>query len=254
MRRAAGVVGLVRGSVVKWRRSGSGDSGGAAAPTSTSTIPSSIGPAPAHPAMAPGMHSMVRAAASSPSGCGDVGQQQQLHARPAACGAGLLADQARGPRPPSPFPSLAARAAAAAAPGAHAHARHHSRGLAGRAGEAAASTLTTSTPTFTTTVATSLADALAAPRGTLARLDLSSPAAVAADLTCVNLMCEKVGEACVCRLAAALERLGRRQPQGVEVVVGEVVRPHVEQVVAAGGVPDGVRVVVRGGGGREEGV
>jgi hypothetical protein len=72
-------------------------------------------------------------------------------------------------------------------------------------------------------------------------VDLSTPAAVAVDLTCVNLMCEKVGGVCVCRLAAALERLGRRQPQGVEVRVSEEVRAMVE--VGGVQVPGGVRVV-----------
>jgi hypothetical protein len=61
---------------------------------------------------------------------------------------------------------------------------------------------------------------------------------VAADLTCVNLMCEKVGQACVCRLVGAVERLGQRQPQGVEVVLGGAARRVMEdagvEVVGAG--------------------
>jgi Leucine-rich repeat (LRR) protein len=55
--------------------------------------------------------------------------------------------------------------------------------------------------------ATSLADALrAAPTGKLGAIDL----AASPDCVCVNLVCERAGEACVCRVAAALERVAER--------------------------------------------
>ena len=64
-------------------------------------------------------------------------------------------------------------------------------------------------PTATTT-ATSIADALRLPRDSLARLDLSGGSS-AADLRCVNLLCERVGRGCVCRLSLALGKVAERQ-------------------------------------------
>ena len=59
----------------------------------------------------------------------------------------------------------------------------------------------------------------------------------------MNLMCEKVGQPCVCRLAGALEKLAGRGL--VEVRVGAGVRALVEEG-RGGVVPEGVRVVVVG--------
>jgi hypothetical protein len=95
------------------------------------------------------------------------------------------------------------------------------------------------TSSTATATATSLAAALSAPRGTIKTLDLSGRAP-STDLTCINLMCEKVGEPCVCRLAGALEKLAGRGL--VEVRVGVGVRKLVEE--GRGVVPEGVRVVV----------
>ena len=113
-----------------------------------------------------------------------------------------------------------------------ARARH--RPASGRAVSSDAATPTS--PSSTT--ATSLAAALAAPRGSVTTLDLAG-AEGAADVTCVNLMCEKLGDPCVCRLAGALEKLARRGVVEVKVSgdVGGVLRE-------GGVVPEGVRVVV----------
>ena len=58
-------------------------------------------------------------------------------------------------------------------------------------------------------------------------------------MTCVNLMCEKLGDPCHSRLAGALEKLVRRGVVEVKVSgdVGGVLRE-------GGVVPEGVRVVV----------
>ena len=64
--------------------------------------------------------------------------------------------------------------------------------------------------TTATTTATSIADALRLPRDSLARLDLSGGGS-AADLRCVNLLCERVGRGCVCRLSLALGKVAERQ-------------------------------------------
>ena len=71
----------------------------------------------------------------------------------------------------------------------------------------ALATLRTLATTTSPTRATSLAAALKlAPSGALAAIDL----AAADDCVCVNLMCERVGDACVCRVAAGLEKVARR--------------------------------------------
>ena len=53
-------------------------------------------------------------------------------------------------------------------------------------------------------VARSLQDASAAAEPT--ELDLSGRGAPHEDLVCVNIMCERVGDACICRLSRVLER------------------------------------------------
>ena len=63
-------------------------------------------------------------------------------------------------------------------------------------------------PQPTTTTATSIADALRLPPDSLRKLDLSGGSA---DLRCVNLLCERVGRSCVCRLSLALSRVAERQ-------------------------------------------
>ena len=57
------------------------------------------------------------------------------------------------------------------------------------------------------TTATSIADALRLPPNSLAKLDLSGGSA---DLRCVNLLCERVGKSCVCRLSLVLSRVAER--------------------------------------------
>lgn len=57
------------------------------------------------------------------------------------------------------------------------------------------------------TTATSIAAALRLPPDSLAKLDLSGGSA---DLRCVNLLCERVGRSCVCRLSLALSRVAER--------------------------------------------
>jgi hypothetical protein len=96
----------------------------------------------------------------------------------------------------------------------------------------------------TSTTATSLAAALAAKRGTITTLDLAGPAYDDDDLTCVNLMCEKVGQPCVCRLAGALDKLAGRGV--VEVRVREDIGGVLLGGQGGGGgvVPAGMRVVV----------
>lgn len=65
-----------------------------------------------------------------------------------------------------------------------------------------------SRPSPPTATATSIAEALRLAPDSLQRLDLSDGSA---DLRCVNLLCERVGRSCVCRLSLALQRVAGRQ-------------------------------------------
>ena len=69
-------------------------------------------------------------------------------------------------------------------------------------------TTTTTTTKTKTTTATSIAEALRLPPHSLGKLDLSRGSA---DLRCVNLLCERVGKSCVCRLSLALSKVAERQ-------------------------------------------
>ena len=93
-------------------------------------------------------------------------------------------------------------------------------------------------PTTTTKIATSIADALRLPPNSLTKLDLSGGSA---DLRCVNLLCERVGRSCVCRLSLALSRVAERQ--GGSLAELSLARNGIEEL------PRAVWIFGSGGGG-----
>ena len=129
---------------------------------------------------------------SDPGGEEESQREQQRDLRATAGGLGvaealLLRSTVRSMSRPNSFES---------------HARHYSSSPSSRGGADQPPTTTK------TTTATSIAEALRLAPNSLKRLDLSDGSA---DLRCVNLLCERVGGSCVCRLSLALQRVAERQ-------------------------------------------